>query len=188
MKLFLRVFFAAVMVILLNFPAFAGGKALEGFELYRKPQKAPALFFQDDKGRQLTLNDFRGRLVLLNIWATWCPPCRAEMPGLNALQKSFPKEKFSVIAIATDTQGSARVAPFFQQYGLDALSMYLDPAMKTMDALHIEGIPSSYLIAPDGTMIGTLQGAANWGGKDAKQLIEDALKATDGPPRLYQPA
>lgn len=177
---------AAVTVILcLLFLQCAPAHAdMDGFESYTTPRKAPAISFQNEFGKTLTLNNFKGKIVLLNIWATWCPPCRAEMPGLDTLQRSFPADKFAVVAIATDQLGKERVQPFFTENSLDNLHMYLNSSMKIMDAFNLQGIPSSYIIDENGMLRGKLEGGADWDTPSAKKLIQSYIDRMKKPAAL----
>jgi peroxiredoxin len=110
----------------------------------------PQLTLTDLRGMRTSLNDYRGRVVLINNWATWCPPCRAEMPELQAYYAAHSKGSFVLIAIESGDPAS-QVADFVHQYGL-TFPIWLDPGLTAVAIFNYWGLPSSYLIDPDGTI------------------------------------
>ena len=115
----------------------------------------------DVQGHLVRLADLRGRPVLLNIWATWCYPCREEMPSMNALYKDYSAKGLAMVAIATDTGGKAVVAPFIQAHGL-TFPVLLDPQNLVGTQLQVPGIPTSYLLDKWGRVIGLVIGPRDW--------------------------
>ncbi len=113
-------------------------------------------------GRRLSEEAFRGRFVLLNVWATWCPPCVKEMPSLDRLQAMKGDSGFEVVALSIDRQGLEVVQPFFQRTGLTRLAIYLDREARSMPALKITGLPTTVLIDPAGREIARWPGAREW--------------------------
>jgi thiol-disulfide isomerase/thioredoxin len=161
----------------------SGGAAPPGMPKYQAldpAQPAPDLAFTDAQGRPLTLKDFRGRVVLLNLWATWCAPCIEEMPSLDKLQARLGGPEFEVLALSLDRGGWNQVEPFARKLGLRHLSYYLDPPSSAMGALKPRGLPTTYLIDRDGRMVGKLEGAADWSSPAAQRLIEHYLRDTRG--------
>jgi thiol-disulfide isomerase/thioredoxin len=145
----------------------------------KSPLKIPDLAFTDAAGKPLTLSDFRGRTVLLNLWATWCVPCRKEMPTLDALQGELGGPRFEVVAVNIDTRDPDKPKEFLKQIGVQKLAYYADPSAKTFQDLksigRAFGMPTTLLIDPHGCEIGTIAGPAEWASKDALELIEAAL-------------
>jgi thiol-disulfide isomerase/thioredoxin len=133
-----------------------------GFQLHPAPRPVGDLAFLDAEGRTVRLADFKGRVVLINLWATWCPPCRTEMPSLNELQKLLGPEGLMVAPVSLDQKGKALVAPFYRENNLQALPMFFDPAMSLNPALRLRGVPASVLIGRDGWEIGRLEGPYPW--------------------------
>ena len=125
------------------------------------PRPLPAFSFQDEMGRDRTLADFRGKLVVLNLWATWCPPCVKEMPSLDRLHAQLAPRGGMVLALSQDRTGLAKVAPFLAQHRLN-LAPYIDMPNAAGKALAITGLPTTLIIAPDGLEVARLVGGAVW--------------------------
>jgi thiol-disulfide isomerase/thioredoxin len=144
----------------------AGGPEFRGtlglFVTHATPAAVPALSFVDASGKTLSLDDFKGKVVLLNLWATWCAPCVEEMPALDRLQEKLGGDGFTVLALAMDRQGRPLVEPFLEKLGVKNLPMYLDPSGNATRALKARGLPTTVLIDRDGKEIGRLEGAAAW--------------------------
>ncbi|MFV3074619.1 TlpA family protein disulfide reductase [Niveispirillum fermenti] len=137
----------------------------------------PALTVMDATGQPVDLASFKGKVLLINLWATWCAPCIREMPALDRLQADMGGDRFQVVAISVDRGGMNEVGPFFEKTGLTALPIYLDQKMASMKAFPLkEGLPLSILVDADGREIGRLAGAAHWDGAEAKALIGWALR------------
>ncbi len=132
-----------------------------------KPVVAPALAFMDANGAKRTLADFRGRAIVLNLWATWCVPCRAEMPALDALQAQAGGPGFEVVAVNVDTARVERAPAFLNEIGVTHLARYADHTGDAFETLRLAGkalgLPTSLLIDRDGCEIGVVAGPANWG-------------------------
>ena len=145
----------------------------------KSPLKLPDLAFTDSTGKPLTLADLRGRTLLLNLWATWCVPCRTEMPTLDALQGKLGGPAFEVVAVNIDTRDPDKPKQFLKEIGVQKLAYYADPTAKTFQDLksigRAFGMPTTMLIDPHGCEIGTIAGPAQWASDDAVKLIEAAL-------------
>ena len=143
----------------------------------KKPAPAPLpdITFQDASGNDVTLSSFKGRTVLLNLWATWCQPCREEMPALNRLQQALGSDKFEVVALSLDRQGLEASRKFLDQVKAGGLKLYTDATAKQGLALKLVGMPTTILINKDGLEVGRLAGPAAWDLEDAKKLIEAAM-------------
>ncbi len=128
----------------------------------------------DVQGQLVRLADLRGRPVLINIWATWCSPCREEMPSMNALYKDYSAKGLAIVAIATDAGGKAVVAPFMQAHGL-TFPVLLDPQNMVGTQLQVPGIPTSYLLDKWGRVIDLVIGARDWHSRQTQHLIEQLL-------------
>jgi thiol-disulfide isomerase/thioredoxin len=141
-------------------PEFRG--TLGRFVTHAAPAAVPPLSFVDADGKTLSLDDFKGKVVLLNLWATWCAPCVEEMPSLDRLQEKLGGDRFTVLALAMDKQGRPLVEPFLEKLGVKNLPMYLDPSGNATRALKARGLPTTVLIDRDGREIGRLEGSAVW--------------------------
>ena len=132
--------------------------------------------FTDAEGKPRTLADWKGRVVLLNLWATWCAPCRKEMPQLENLQKELGSDKFEVVALSVDRTGIAGAKKFLDQIKVERLGVYADATARAGSALRAIGMPTTLLIDREGREVGRLIGPAEWDSADAKRLIEAALR------------
>ena len=132
--------------------------------------------FLDEEAKLRTLSQWRGRVVLLNLWATWCAPCRKEMPDLAKLQKTLGGEDFEVIALSVDRKGASASAKFLIDIDATVLKLYIDSTAKALGPLQAIGLPATYLIDRQGNEIGRLLGPADWASPEALKLILTALK------------
>ena len=144
-------------------------------KLHAAPRALPALAFADGHGRPLKLADFRGRTVLLNLWATWCPPCREEMPSLDRLQTALGGRDFEVVALSVDAGGAPVVERFYKETGVGRLAIYVDPAMRAPNELSAPGLPTTLLIDAQGREIGRHVGPARWDDPQSIRLISGHL-------------
>jgi thiol-disulfide isomerase/thioredoxin len=139
----------------------------KSFAFWDKPRALPGLSFSDENGRTLSLSDFHGRPVLLNIWATWCVPCREEMPALDRLQAQLKDAGLVVLPLSIDRQGTAVVKPFYQELGLTSLGIYVDSTGASF-RLNAPGIPTTLFVDREGREIGRKVGAAEW---DSQEIV-----------------
>jgi len=147
----------------------------------KKPEKASDFTFNDPEGKPAALSSFKGKTVLLNVWATWCVPCRAEMPELDKLQSELGSDKFQVVTVNIDTSRPERPKKFFEDAGVKALTLYTDPKANIFYELKQAGkalgLPVTMLIDPEGCQIGLMNGPAAWHSADAKALVTKAVEA-----------
>jgi len=139
------------------------------FQLHSAPLKLPQLSFEDGAGHRRTLADFRGRYVLLNVWATWCVPCREEMPALARLQQQLGGPRFEVVALSVDSGGVEAVKRFFAEHRVDSLAVYTDRSLQVNSALRVVGLPTTVLVDREGREIARHVGPAQW---DSTQTVE----------------
>ena len=142
------------------------------FRTHLKPQPLPDLAFEDAKGGERALADFRGKIVLLNIWATWCVPCREEMPALDRLQQKLGGQGFEVLALSIDAGGVPAVKRFYEEIGIRSLAIYVDRTARATESLRAVGVPTTLLIDRQGREIGRRSGAALWDGPEAIRMIQ----------------
>ena len=164
------------------FPASARAKvgsdlvkgAVRRFERVDPPRALPAVTFASGDDKPLTLSDYKGKVVLVNFWATWCAPCVSEMPSLDQLQKKMGKDKFVILPLSLDGPTRAKVAPFYQDKKLGELGIYFDKGRAAMQALGISVLPTSILIDADGRELGRIEGEADWSAPEALALMKAA--------------
>lgn len=131
----------------------------------------PETTFSDRDGNEHSLADYKGKVVLLNFWATWCAPCREEMPALDALQSELGGEDFQVVTIATGRNPPEKIDAFFEETGVENLPVLLDPKQKLSRGMGVVGLPVTVLIDRDGVEVARLLGDADWSGDTAKEVI-----------------
>ncbi|HET9716097.1 MAG TPA: TlpA disulfide reductase family protein [Pseudolabrys sp.] len=140
--------------------------------------RVPELAFQDAAGNPVSLRNWHGRTVLLNLWATWCVPCRTEMPALEALQQRLGGPNFEVVAINIDTRDPNKPKTWLEEVGVQSLAYYADPTARVFQDLKAVGrafgMPTTLLVDPQGCEIGTIAGPAEWASDDAIKLISAA--------------
>ena len=130
--------------------------------VHATPRSVPEVSFENGAGDTLTLADFRGRVVALNLWETWCPPCRKEMPTLDRLQMELGGEHFEVIALSIDRAGPGVVRDFYAEEGIENLKLYIDMSMRAMPRLGVSGIPTTLVLDARGREVARLVGEADW--------------------------
>jgi len=143
------------------------------------PAPAPNLVFFADGGTARKLTDFKGKTVLVNIWATWCIPCRQEMPALDKLAGDLDPSKFEVVPINVDQRNPDKPRAFLQEIGVKHLDYFYDQSVNVFQDLKastkVEGLPVSMLIGADGCALGVINGPADWASQDATLLVKAAL-------------
>lgn len=143
------------------------------------PLSLQAVSFKGPEGQPLSVDSFKGKTVLLNLWATWCVPCREEMPALNALQKDLGSDKFEVVAVNIDTGDDEKPKAFRSEIGVDRLGYYRDSTMGVFNALKKQGLafglPVTLLVNAQGCLVSAMNGPAAWDSEDAKGLIRAAV-------------
>jgi len=156
---------------------FLGAEKFANFTFFDRPRPVPEVRFLDGEGRALTLDRFHGKVVLLNLWATWCAPCRREMPTLDNLQARLGGDDFEVVALAVDRGGGAKVKAFLEELELGRLALYLDPSSRALRALGAYGLPTTLLIDREGGEVMRAIGPAEWDGPEIVALIRHLIDA-----------
>ena len=150
-----------------------------GVSIAAAPRRLPDLAFNDADGKPRTLGEFRGRTILLNLWATWCVPCRKEMPALAALERELGGKDFEVVAVNIDTRDLEKPKTWLKDFGIEGLTYYADPSAKVFQDLKAVGkafgMPTTLLIDPAGCELAVLSGPAEWASEDAVNLIRVAI-------------
>jgi thiol-disulfide isomerase/thioredoxin len=152
--------------------------AVAAVSVLRKPRPVPELRFDDEQGHGRSLADWRGRLVLLNLWATWCVPCRKEMPALDGLEAKLGGGDFQVVAVNIDTRDPSKPRAFLRETGITHLAFFADQSAKVFQDLKLAGwafgMPTTLIVDPGGCTLAFLAGPADWSSDDAVKLIEAA--------------
>jgi thiol-disulfide isomerase/thioredoxin len=145
----------------------------------RMPFSVPNLAFKDASGHDRTLADWRGRTILLNLWATWCVPCRKEMPALDALEGELGGQNFEVVAVNIDTRNPEKPLAFLKEVGVAHLAYYTDESAKVFEDLKTAGkafgMPTTLIVDRSGCEIGNMAGPAEWASDDGVKLVSAAL-------------
>jgi thiol-disulfide isomerase/thioredoxin len=144
-----------------------------------EPRPVPELTFFDEAGNEVMLADFAGDVVVLNLWATWCAPCRREMPSLDRLQAALGEDGLRVIALSLDRGDVAKVRAFFEELEIANLAIYRDPQARAGRELGAPGLPTTIVIDRTGQEVGRLLGPAEWDSEEALALLRD-LAAPSG--------
>jgi len=162
----------------------ANGKAALGavgqFVALDTPVAAPDLKFTDEQGKTLALSDFRGKVIVLNLWATWCTPCLAEMPMLDRLQHQLADQGAIVIALSLDRGGKDAVEAFYRQAAIRNLGVFLDPSMRAISEARTSGLPTTLLIDANGMELGRVTGPMEWDAPAAVDLVRKSLQRPAG--------
>jgi len=154
---------------------------LAALAVHRPPEalEAPDFTLPDVDGQPVRLRELRGKLVFLNFWATWCPPCRLEMPSMERLYQTFKETAFAMLAVSIDRQGVEAVKPFMQELQLTFPAL-LDEKSEVARQYGLRGLPTTYLIDPEGRLIGAAVGGRDWDRPEAKALIAGLLRQASG--------
>jgi thiol-disulfide isomerase/thioredoxin len=172
MKMFTLMLFGVTLAFA---PIVSAVEAPRNFVLHKSPKALPEIQLQGADGRARGLTDFRGKVVLLNIWATWCAPCRREMPTLDRLQATLGGEGFEVVALSIDRAGIDVVRKFYTEVGIKHLVLYIDSSGKAASKLSASGLPTTLLIDREGREVGRLVGPAEWDAPAMVAFIRDHL-------------
>ena len=163
-----RIRFLALCGLLIVARSALAAEAPPNFILHPTPETLSDFAFEDSQGRQRGLSDFKGKVVLLNVWATWCTSCREEMPTLDRLQAQLGGPDFEVVALSIDRAGPEVVRAFFAETAVKNLALYIDQSGRANRKLGVIGLPTTLLIDRDGLEVGRLIGPAEW---DAPEMV-----------------
>jgi thiol-disulfide isomerase/thioredoxin len=150
-------------------------------KLRETPEGRPipeGLTFQDAEGRETRFESFRGRGLVVNFWATWCPPCVAEMPALDRAHAALARDGIEVLPLSSDRGGRAQVEPFYARTGLKNLAIWLDPRSAAGRAFGIRGLPTTIILDRSGREVARLEGEAEW---DRPEMLAAIRRLVRGP-------
>ena len=154
--------------------------SLKKLVFHSEAEDVSAQTFTDPNGAEHSLADWQGKYVLLNFWATWCAPCRKEMPALDALQKEFGGDHFEVVTLATGRNALPGINRFFEEEGIEELPILLDPKQAVARDMAVLGLPISVLIDPEGREIARLRGDAEWYSESARAIVGALVEEREG--------
>lgn len=143
--------------------------------VHSEPRPLPLLDMRDVDGKPVPLERFRGKVVLLNIWATWCGPCRVEMPTLERLQARFGGPGFEVVALSTDVEGVKAVREFYDSLGIKRLAIYVEGEGNVLTTLASPGLPTTLVLDVEGREVARALGGADWEAPEVERLIRSLL-------------
>jgi thiol-disulfide isomerase/thioredoxin len=176
-----RVVAAALAALLVFVPTVRAEETPPNFVLEEPPKALPDIHFQDAAAKPGDLAGFRGKVVLLNLWATWCSPCRAEMPTLDRLQAKLGAADFIVVPLSIDRKGMTAVDAFYREVGIPHLGKYLDSAAEATGHLGILGLPTTLLIDRDGRELGRLVGPSDWDSPEMISFLQGVIARKPAP-------
>jgi peroxiredoxin len=145
-----------------------------GVVLPKNEKIAPNFILETVTGEKISLKDFKGKAVLLNFWATWCQPCKKELPSMQRIYEELNSEGVEVVAISIDRNKKEQVEKYIQNYNL-TFPVLLDPSQKVRKDYFILGLPTSYLIGSDGKLKGFISGAREWDSNDSKEMFSTLM-------------
>ncbi len=160
--------FPVILAALMVLPGVSHGAPLT------KKDPAPSFIMKTLKGKEVTLSDYRGKYLLLNFWATWCAPCKIEMPSLETLYNKFKSTNFDIIAVSNDIFGAKVVKPFVDTYNM-TFTVSLDQDLKISNTYGVSSLPTTFLIDPKGNILGVLNGAEDWANAETLAWFEKLL-------------
>lgn len=166
----------AIGMMLATVPIFAfAGEPPRNFVMHETPEPGAAVRFEDDQGQPRSLAEFRGKTVLLNIWATWCVPCMKEIPALDNLAAALNDAEFAVVAVSVDRKGIDAVRKLFAELKVRKLPAYLDPSGQALRTVRAMGLPTSLLLDRDGRELGRAAGPAEWDGAETIAFFQHVM-------------
>ena len=182
-----RLTLAGLLVLILSSCREAAGPRVDapaapelGFSLWDEPRSVPEVNFVDAHGEALSLEAFQGQVVLLNLWATWCQPCRKEMPTLDRLQGQLGGPQFQVVALSIDKDGLAAVREFYTDIDVRRLDLYVDDTGEAITELNAPGIPITLLLDRNGEELGRKLGIAEWDSQAMQGFLQQVINAGQG--------
>ena len=150
-------------------PAFSG--ALEGFQAFSGKPQVPQVALIRENGEKVGLTIFKGKMVILNLWATWCAPCVQELPSLDRLARKLPSDQFTVVIVGEDSGGHAAEKLFLERLGIRNVLALADQNESLQRALSVRGLPTTFIVAPDGSVLGKVEGPREWDSEGVRNFL-----------------
>jgi thiol-disulfide isomerase/thioredoxin len=170
----------AIASLLLLFLQTAAAAPPADLTIWPEPKTVAEVEFSDSQGKPRTLSDFKGQIVLLNLWATWCGPCREEMPTLDRLQGQLGGADFQVLALSVDPDGEQVVRDFYAEIGIQHLELYIDESARAIGSLGAFGLPATLLLDRHGRELGRKLGAAEWDNPEVIEYLRELIGTPQG--------
>lgn len=149
------------------------GRMMEEMTVYEAPQDMPDFTFKTAFDKEMRLDDFKGQWVILNFWATWCPPCLIEMPSLQALQDKMGGQGLQVVAVSLDrNMNGEKLRSFINKHEFGPIAAYYDPSNQVIRGLSLAGLPTTFILAPNGKVFAKFEGDADWISDDSLAFVE----------------
>jgi thiol-disulfide isomerase/thioredoxin len=148
---------------------------MKKLRFHEEPREVSDVPFQSETGEEMTLADYQGQITVLNFWATWCAPCRTEMPHLSALQTHFADQPVEIVTIATGRNAPAAMKAFFDEIGVDNLPLHTDAKQKLARDMAVLGLPITVVMNAEGQEIARMQGDADWSSDSAIAMLTALL-------------
>ncbi len=145
---------------------------VKSFRWLQKPVPLEALSIHNNDGKEIYLSDFQGKIVLLNLWASWCPPCIRELPALDRLQKRLGDKDFAVVAVSLDKDPQAAREMFLEKLSIENLELYIEPVEQIGRFFPVDVLPANFIIDKEGQAIGMLRSYADWDAPEADALFK----------------
>ncbi len=177
MRSFLSIHTLIVPLLASVFLSVAWGKNAQAGEIdFFAPREATPLVFYDSGDKPRGLEEFKGSVVLLNFWATWCVPCVVEMPALNTLSKELAPKGLKIIAVSEDYSGVTTVQQFYTKWKLEHLEVFMDKQSAGLRNWKVKGLPTSYLLNREGRVIAEIQGSREWDKEKMRKELREMLE------------
>ena len=173
-NVYLRCLFCVPLLLATNIESAMANQNV--FPLFDERRELADVQFYDESGELHRLSQWRGKVVVLNIWATWCPPCRTEMPTLDRLKAFLGSKSFDVVALSIDQAGVDIAKAFFDEIDVQHLSLYIDSTLQVANDLKVKGMPTTILIDPDGYELGRFLGDTDWDSPEMIRFFESVLR------------
>ena len=172
---------AAAMIVATNSQFATAQDVPKNFVVHEAPKPVPAINFEDIKRTSTSLGDFKGKVVVLNIWATWCVPCRREMPALDRLQAALGGPDFAVVPLSIDRGGIDTVTKFYGEIGIRNLPIYVDVSGNAVRELGAVGLPTTLILDRRGAEVGRVVGPAEWDAPEVAEFLKPIIARQNDP-------